>query len=243
MIDHLTIRVPDLVVAHTFYTRSFELVGGPTATEGDGFEWDDFSITGATTDSPATRRLHVGFQASDRSQVDRWWQAMRDAGYANLGSPGPRPEYSPTYYGAFVADPAGNSIEAVHHRARSGGRTVDHVWLRTGNLEAATLFYEAVAPTVGYRVTRLRDRTRVHREGAASVSFVPGDPTENVHLAFAAPDASTVDSFHRAGLDAGFTSLGEPGERPQYHPGYYGAYLADPDLHNIEAVYHDRARG
>ncbi len=50
----------------------------------------------------------------------------------------------------------------------------------------------------------------------------------------------TVEAFHRAGIQAGYTSLGEPAERPEYHPGYYGAYLADPDLNNIEAVHHDR---
>jgi hypothetical protein len=52
----------------------------------------------------------------------------------------------------------------------------------------------------------------------------------------------TVDAFHRAGLGAGYTSLGDPGERPEYHAGYYGAFLADPDGNNIEAVFHDRSR-
>ena len=67
-----------------------------------------------------------------------------------------------------------------------------------------------------------------------------GEPTRRVHLAFAAPDRATVAAFHRLGTAAGFVSLGEPGERPQYHPGYYGAYLRDPDGNNVEAVFHDR---
>jgi hypothetical protein len=49
-----------------------------------------------------------------------------------------------------------------------------------------------------------------------------------------------VDLFHRAGVRAGYASNGGPGERPEYHPGYYGAFLLDPDGNNIEAVFHDR---
>jgi predicted lactoylglutathione lyase len=82
----------------------------------------------------------------------------------------------------------------------------------------------------------------IHGDGA-SFSVVAGEPTENVHLAFGAPDRATVEAFHRAGTEAGFASLGAPGERPQYHPGYYGAYLADPDGNNVEAVFHDRSGG
>lgn len=244
VIDHVTIRLPDLVAARAFYALALELVDGPTPTEAEGLiEWNDFSISEATRDRPTTRRLHIGFQAADRVQVDRWWHSLRDAGYADLGVPGPRPEYSASYYGAFIADPVGNSVEAVHHDAVTGGRTIDHLWFRTPHLEAITVFYETVAPIVGYRVTRLTDRTRVHREGAASFSFVPGEPTENVHLAFGVLDDATVEAFHAVGTGAGYSSLGEPGERPRYHPGYYGAYLSDPDRHNIEAVHHNRADG
>ena len=66
------------------------------------------------------------------------------------------------------------------------------------------------------------------------------DP-ERVHLAFQAPDRETVARFHAAGLSAGGTHNGAPGERP-YHPGYYGAFLIDPDGNNIEAVYHGPAQ-
>ena len=241
VIDHVGIRLPDLVAARAFYDLALRHVDGPTPTEAGGFrEWNDFSIGEATPDRPVTRRLHIGFGAGERSQVDHWWQAMREAGYASLGSPGPRPEYSPTYYGAFIADPVGNSIEAVHggNPPRTDGTTIDHLWLRVRDLAASSLFYETIAPTVGYEVTRRTDRTRIHKDGSASFSLVAGDPTENLHLAFAAPDAATVEAFHRAGIEAGFGSLGLPGERPEYHPGYYGAYLADPDGNNLEAVFH-----
>jgi catechol 2,3-dioxygenase-like lactoylglutathione lyase family enzyme len=76
----------------------------------------------------------------------------------------------------------------------------------------------------------------------ASVSFTlvaGGAPTEHVHMAFPAPDDATVDAFHSAATSAGYRDNGAPGER-QYHPGYYGAYVLDPDGNNAEVVHHDR---
>ncbi len=59
-----------------------------------------------------------------------------------------------------------------------------------------------------------------------------------VHVAFASASRDTVDAFHAAALAAGGTDNGAPGERPIYHPGYYGAYVLDPDGNNVEAVCH-----
>jgi catechol 2,3-dioxygenase-like lactoylglutathione lyase family enzyme len=250
VIDHVTIRVPELEASRHFYARALALLDFPAPpTEGEGFvEWHDFSIAQASDERPATRGLHVAFQATSRAKVDEWWRAMTEAGYPDDGAPGPRPEYSPRYYGAFIVDPAGNSVEAVHKGPRRHGGVLDHLWVRVRNLDDSTRFYDAVAPTVGYQAKRLRgestklpERTWIHGDGA-NFSLIQGDPTENVHLAFAAPDQATVRAFHEAGINAGYPSLGEPGERPQYHPGYYGAYLADPDHHNIEAVFHDRTQ-
>ena len=79
-------------------------------------------------------------------------------------------------------------------------------------------------------------------EGATgSFSFVRGDePTEHVHIAFGVDTDALVDAFHAAATGAGYTDNGAPGERPVYHPGYYGAFVLDPDGHNIEAVNHNR---
>ena len=68
-----------------------------------------------------------------------------------------------------------------------------------------------------------------------------GEPTENVHLAFEATDNETVDAFHRALTQAGYRDNGPPGIRAHYHPSYYGAFVLDPDGHNVEAVCHDPA--
>jgi catechol 2,3-dioxygenase-like lactoylglutathione lyase family enzyme len=65
-------------------------------------------------------------------------------------------------------------------------------------------------------------------------------PTENLHLAFPAPDDETVAEFHRAATAGGYRDNGGPGERPIYHPGYFGAFVLDPDGNNVEAVNHNR---
>src|SRR4029079_8803916 len=64
--------------------------------------------------------------------------------------------------------------------------------------------------------------------------------TEHVHLAFPAREDATVRAFHAAAIAAGYVDHGAPGERAVYHPGYYGAFVLDPDGHNIEVVNHNR---
>jgi catechol 2,3-dioxygenase-like lactoylglutathione lyase family enzyme len=241
VIDHVTIRVDALDASKRFYAHALEVLDGSPPSEGGGFvEWSDFSIAQATAERPATRQLHVAFQAPSRERVDAWWTAMTGAGFADDGRPGLRPQYAPSYYGAFVRDPDGNSVEAVHIRPpRRDGMVLDHLWLRVSDLTASTRFYAAVALQVGHVTTTSDGRTTVRGDGA-SISLVEGSASANVHLAFAAPDRETVHRFHATGLAAGFESCGNPGDRPEYHPGYYGAYLADPDDNVIEAVFHDR---
>jgi catechol 2,3-dioxygenase-like lactoylglutathione lyase family enzyme len=65
----------------------------------------------------------------------------------------------------------------------------------------------------------------------------PEGTPSRIHLAFQATDQAMVEAFHRAGLEAGGRDNGGPGER-HYHPGYYAAFLFDPDGNNIEAVFH-----
>ena len=93
---------------------------------------------------------------------------------------------------------------------------------------------------VGLRV-KDGSANRFHVAGASrSFALVRDDPTtENVHVAFPATNRATVEAFHSAAIEAGFRDNGGPGER-RYHPGYYGAFVLDPDGNNIEAVFHDR---
>jgi catechol 2,3-dioxygenase-like lactoylglutathione lyase family enzyme len=230
--DHVTIRVSDRDASRRFYVLA---LGEPTH-DGDYVEWGAFCLV----EGEPTRRLHAGFGVPDRAAVDAWWLRMTSAGYKSDGEPGPRPEYSESYYGAFVLDPDGNSIEAVDRDGVNAG--LDHLWLRTRDVAAARRFYETVAPVVGVRLVHDTLEKVRFTDGRGSFTFVDGaEPTERVHLAFGAPDRATVDAFHGAALSAGYTDSGAPGERPEYHPGYYGAYVLDPDGHNVEAVHHERS--
>ena len=114
------------------------------------------------------------------------------------------------------------------------GRLLDHVHLRVGDLEASRRFYAGALAALGLGLTG---------EGggwfSADELFVSedGPPTAGLHVAFQAADREAVDRFHEAALAAGGRDNGAPGER-SYHPGYYAAYVLDPDGTNVEAVYH-----
>jgi catechol 2,3-dioxygenase-like lactoylglutathione lyase family enzyme len=234
--DHVDIRVSDRAASRAFYV---EALGLPTV-DGEWTEWGDFGIGEPDDEHPLTRNLHVGFGVADRDAVDAWWNRMTEAGYESDGEPGPRPEYGSTYYGAFVRDPDGNSIEAVHHETSRAGE-MDHLWFRTPDVAAMKRFLETVAPVVGIALRHDAPDRVQFTDGEGSFSFVSGgDRTENVHYAFGVGDVDTVARFHEVATAAGYRSNGEPGERPQYHPGYHGAFVLDPDGHNAEAVFHDR---
>ena len=106
--DHVTIRVSDLEASSRFYEQALAQLGYGEPYRGDPFlEWEDLSIASAGDDRPATRNLHLALVARSPADVDGWWRAMTAAGHPDDGEPGPRPEYSPGYYGAFVRDPDG----------------------------------------------------------------------------------------------------------------------------------------
>jgi len=231
--DHVTIRVSDRTGSRRFYGLAL----GEPLYDGDFVDWGELSLVEGSVPS---RRLHLAFGVAERTDVDAWWRRMVEAGYTSDGEPGPRPQYGATYYGGFVLDPDGNSVEAVHHHTSRTG-ALDHLWLRSRDVAAQKRFYETVAPAVGVRVAHDEPARVRFTDGEGSFTFVAGEPvTENVHLAFAARDRETVHEFHRAAVAAGYRDNGEPGERPQYHPGYYAAYVLDADGHNVEAVFHDR---
>ena len=149
-------------------------------------------------------------------------------------------EYSPDYYGAFLLDPDGNSAEAVHGGHMHPTGVIDHLWIRVADVAAAKRFYETIAPYGGLRLDADTEERAQFRGSSGSFSVVAGRPTEHAHLAFPAGDDATVDAFHRAAVQAGYGDNGAPGERPQYHPGYYAAFVLDPDGNNVEVVNHHR---
>jgi catechol 2,3-dioxygenase-like lactoylglutathione lyase family enzyme len=242
--DHVTIRVADRAASERFYLTVLGALDIEQDRSGpDLAEWDDFSLAAAASPGEVTRGLHIGFAAPSRAHVDRFWRSGTAAGHRDDGPPGPRAEYREDYYGAFLLDPDGNSTEAVHHGVLRQGGVIDHVWIRVSDLSAARDFYGAVAPHVGYQLSLdspERVRFSAGPPGRGSFSIVTGPPTAHLHLAFPAPDDATVGGFHRALVEAGHPDNGAPGERPQYHAGYYGAFVLDPDGNNIEMVNHNR---
>lgn len=115
------------------------------------------------------------------------------------------------------------------------GRMIDHVHLRTADLPGSRAFYAATLDVLGIEHAADDDHFQ-----ADELWIDRGDAVSKVHLAFQAADRATVDKWYEAGLKAGGRDNGAPGER-DYHPGYYAAFLLDPDGNNIEAVYHGPA--
>jgi catechol 2,3-dioxygenase-like lactoylglutathione lyase family enzyme len=242
--DHVAIAVSDLDASARFYRTVLAALGiEPSHADTELVEWVDWDIGPTDHEHPVTRGLHIGFRALTRQAVDAFWQAGIDAGFRDDGAPGPRAIYGPDYYGGFLLDPDGNSAEAVHSENSDAvpAGSVDHVWMRVADLEASKRFYATIAPHAGIRLVDDEAGRVRFAGGDFSLSLIDdGRPlTENVHLAFPAPDDATVRACHAAALAAGYEDHGGPGERPVYHPGYYGAFVLDPDGHNVEVVNHN----
>jgi catechol 2,3-dioxygenase-like lactoylglutathione lyase family enzyme len=240
MFAHVTIRAADRAASERFFRTVLATIGAePTHDAAEIVAWDDFAIVAADSEHPPTRHLHVAFVAPTREHVDAFWRAGVDAGYRDDGAPGPRPEYHPDYYGGFLLDPDGNSAEAVHHDDTRHGGHIDHLWIGVRDLDASAAFYAVVARHTGLRPGRRWEQGQQYRGAWATFSLVSDGrpPTENLHLAFPAPDRQTVQEFHAAAIAAGYADNGAPGERPQYGAGYYAGFVLDPDGTNVESVF------
>jgi catechol 2,3-dioxygenase-like lactoylglutathione lyase family enzyme len=135
----------------------------------------------------------------------------------------------------------GMEINELHR-----GRLIDHLQLVVSDLAPSKRFYSAILDVLGIPIGGegpgffwadelfVSDLTSPASAGVKT-------KTGRTHVAFQAADRGTVERFHKAGLAAGGTDHGAPGERP-YHPGYYAAFLMDPDGNNVEAVFHGPAK-
>lgn len=105
------------------------------------------------------------------------------------------------------------------------------------DLAATKRFYRAVLEAIGQRDAIVESEQHFNADELWIDAADGGAVRSHVHLAFQAPDRATVDRFHAAALAAGGRDNGAPGER-RYHPGYYAAFVLDPDGNNVEAVHH-----
>jgi catechol 2,3-dioxygenase-like lactoylglutathione lyase family enzyme len=115
---------------------------------------------------------------------------------------------------------------------------VDHLELHASDYDASIAFYETVLTPLGYP-SWSEDSDQERLTCFTRVNIVDRQPpTRELHLCFVASSREQVDAFHQAGVAAGYRSNGAPGYR-NYAPGYYAAFLLDPDGNNIEALYRD----
>ena len=128
---------------------------------------------------------------------------------------------------------------------------IDHIGFPVSDYARAKAFYTAALAPLGYTLI-MEVPAELTGSGAAAAGFgKDGKPdfwigtgkpaTKSCHIAFSATDTAMVDAFHAAALAAGAQDNGAPGLRPEYHPGYYGAFVLDPEGNNIEAVFHGAA--
>lgn len=125
---------------------------------------------------------------------------------------------------------------------------IDHTGYAVSDPEKSRRFYELALAPLGYRV--VMEVPKEHTGGMVVLGFgVPPKPDfwltggtphkPGIHIAFRADSRAQVDAFYAAAIAAGGTDNGPPGIRAHYHPNYYGAFVLDPDGHNVEAVCHD----
>ena len=125
---------------------------------------------------------------------------------------------------------------------------IDHTGLTVSELARSVVFYRAALAPLGYAVIAQFPAAVTGASDVAGFGVPPkadfwvaeGTPNRPpLHVAFRAPSRGVVDAFHAAALSAGGRDNGAPGPRPHYHEHYYGAFVLDPDGHNIEVVCHE----
>jgi putative glyoxalase/bleomycin resistance protein/dioxygenase len=125
---------------------------------------------------------------------------------------------------------------------------IDHISLNVSDPAVSRAFYVKALAPLGYEVAAeygpVVGLKAADAEGGpvADLWLAPAMDPAPVHLALTAATAEQVDAFHTAALAAGGRDNGVPGERPHYHPGYYAAFVLDPDGNNLEVVCHDGPR-
>lgn len=249
-VDHVIVPVEDFDKSRAFYAAVM-----PTLKAQPEFEFPGvIGFAGPTglsialqkcKEGAVVNKLHLAFRCQTPAEVSAWYEACIAAGAKDNGPPGPRPQYSPNYYGAFVLDPDGHNIEAVCHldkTALTPTLPLDHLIIPTENLAVAKDFYCKAMASVnaGHVAFEFPGFVGLASPGGmfASLHQVEGPVTNKLHVGFRVNNPLQVDLWYEAALAAGGKDNGKPGPRPAYGPTFYGAFVLDPDGHNIEACCH-----
>lgn len=192
---------------------------------------------------------HIAFLAPDQAAVETFHGAGLAAGGSDEGAPGTRDRYAPDYFAAYLHDPDGNKLQAVHYgvarKVAPGQNGLSHVTLGSSDLARSRAFFDEALGQLG--LERLYDEengTAYCRPGSQKPAIStrrpydgqPASQGNGFHAALLAESRAEVDAFHRAALACGGRDEGAPGLRPHYSPHYYGAYVRDPDGNKLQAV-------
>ena len=263
MIDHVGFNVSERARPRRGSTRRRSASLGYSVA----VEWEEHVGFGTGEGGPdfwiskrgePTTTAHVALRAPDRAAVDEFHRAAVAAGGTDNGPPAcgrtttstttaPTSRIpTETTSKPSATTPRNLSTTGPRDRGESSGgrpmefhqgRLFDHVHLRVRDLAASRRFYAAVLEALGRSLTHESQSAFAADELYVSED---GEPTSGLHIAFQAADREAVVRFHEAALAAGGVDNGRPGER-DYHPGYYAAYVFDPDGNNVEAVHHGPA--
>jgi catechol 2,3-dioxygenase-like lactoylglutathione lyase family enzyme len=260
MISHLTVGSNDVARSRRFYDATMDALGLARVHEARdavayariprSFPW--IWVMPPFDGLPATRGngTHIAFLAGNDKHVADFHAAALANGGSDEGAPGLRPHYAADYFAAYVRDPDGNKLQAVHfgdgRRAKDSNEILSHVTLGTNDLARAKAFYDKVLATLGLgRLEDEDDEASGYGVADTQVPWVyahrpfdggPASRANGTHVAFLAPSREAVDAFHAAALALGGSDEGAPGPRPQYSENYYGAYVRDPDGNKLQAV-------
>jgi len=263
MFSHFTLGSNDLERSAVFYrallaplaTTDQELRAdvGMLRITPDGNEKPSLFVVTPFDDLPATwsNGFHLAFAANSTDAVDACYAAGLSAGGTDDGAPGIRAEYQPGYYAAYLRDPDGNKLQAVCYTDRlseTSGNFFSHTTVGFADAKRERKFYYEVLAPLGIELSGEDPDTgelAFSQPGKTFPVFYVVQPFNQrpptwgngTHVAFKAESTDAVDAFHAAALANGGTCEGPPGLRPQYAPGYYGAYVRDAVGNKLQAVH------
>jgi catechol 2,3-dioxygenase-like lactoylglutathione lyase family enzyme len=232
MYDRVTVGVSDLEASKAFYEAGFTALFAMERETRDSFaRWDRFAIDAAR---PVARNAHVAFQASTQDLVHTFYDAVLAAGGTDNGEPGPRPQYGPRVYAAYVLDPDGINVEATFRPMSEW--PIDHVVLGVEDLAESKRFYDVALRAVGRGLIGEFTDAVCYGTQDGALWIADRDVTEGIELTVAAVNPAAIEAFWNAAVEAGFESASEPGDAPDYAADRYAASVLDPDGNVLRAV-------